>query len=56
MESFWKLESFWKIKKVTVDDSGPNDIDYLRMLPGQTNDDFTTGGPVHLQQRIRKLP
>ena len=38
-----------------VDESGPNDIDYLRMLPGQTNDDFTIGGSFDLQQRIRKL-
>ena len=36
-----------------VDENGPNDIDYLRMLPGQTNDDFTIGGSVDLQQRIR---
>ena len=27
-----------------VDENGPNDIDYLRMLPGQTND-FTFGVP-----------
>ena len=38
-----------------VDENGPNDIDYLRMLPGQRNDDFTIGGPVDLQQRIRKI-
>ena len=36
-----------------VDENGPNDIEYLRMLPGQTNDDFTIGGSAHLQQRIR---
>ena len=38
-----------------VDENGPNDIDYVRMLPGQTNDDFTIGGSVDLQQRIRTL-
>jgi hypothetical protein len=38
-----------------VDENGPNDIDYVRMLPGQTNDDFTIGGSAELQQRIRKI-
>ena len=38
-----------------VDENGPNDIEYLRMLPGQTNDDFTIGGSANLQQRIRTL-
>ena len=27
-----------------VDENGPNDIEYLRMLPGQTNEDFTIWG------------
>ena len=38
-----------------VDENRPNDIEYLRMLPGQTNDDFTIGGSANLQQRIRTL-
>ena len=32
-----------------------NDIDYVRMLPGQTNDDFTIGGSAELRKRIRKI-
>ena len=38
-----------------VDENGPNDIDYVRMLPGHTNDDFTIGGSAELQKRIRKI-
>jgi hypothetical protein len=38
-----------------VDENGPNDIDYVRILPGKTNDDFTIGGYIDLQQRIRTL-
>ena len=26
-----------------VDENGPNDIEYLRMLPGQTYEDFNIG-------------
>ena len=36
-----------------VDENGPNDIEYLRMLPGQTNEDFTMGGSTDLHKRIR---
>ena len=35
-----------------VDENGPNYIEYVRMLPDQTNDDFTIGGSSDLQQRI----
>ena len=37
------------------DDDGPNDIEYLRMLPGQTNEDFTIRGATELQHRICDL-
>ena len=38
-----------------VEENGPNDIEYLQMLPGETNDDFTIGASADLQQRIRTL-
>ena len=38
-----------------VDENGPNDIEYSRMSPGQTNDDFTIGDSSDHQQRIRTL-
>jgi len=40
-----------------VDANGPNDIEYIRMLPGQPNEDFTIRDySADLQQRIRTLP
>ena len=38
-----------------VDENGPNDIEYIRMLPGQPNNDFAIGGSAALQQRICAL-
>ena len=38
-----------------VDENGQNDIEYIRMLPGHSNEDFTLGGSANLQQRIRAL-
>jgi hypothetical protein len=32
-----------------VDENGPNDIEYIRMLPGQPNEDFIIGGSAALQ-------
>ena len=31
-----------------VDENGPNDIEYLRILPGQTNEDFIVGNSAEL--------
>ena len=38
-----------------VDENGPNDIEYIRMLPGQPNEDFTMGVPPPFNNEIRAL-
>jgi len=34
-----------------IDENGPNYIEYLRMLPGQTNENFTIEDSAELQTR-----